>query len=78
MLKWTGKLVSLAGAYIQYSDKITPKSEAIVATIQSAVDKGEIVVRLIQGCPAKKPISQLELTSVKYTAKIVHGIDPTV
>ncbi|MBU2918259.1 hypothetical protein KO505_09810 [Psychrosphaera sp. F3M07] len=60
------------------SDKVIPAQEAVITTIQGALDRGEIVVRLVHGCPAKNPTSQLELNQAEYSAKIVHGIDPTV
>lgn len=60
------------------SDKMIPAQDTIVATIQQALNRGEIVVRLVHGCPAKNPMSQLELRNAKYKAEIVHGIDPTV
>lgn len=60
------------------SDKVIPAQEMVITTIQHALDRGEIVVRLVHGCPAKNPMSQLELNRAEYSAKIVHGIDPTV
>jgi uroporphyrin-III C-methyltransferase/precorrin-2 dehydrogenase/sirohydrochlorin ferrochelatase len=56
------------------SDKIIPAQDAILATIQSALDRGEIVVRLIHGCPEKSLESQQELKQATFNATKIQGI----
>lgn len=56
------------------SDKVTPDQEAIVTTIQDALDRGEIVVRLIHGCPLKSQTAQQELKQASFSAEQVKGI----
>lgn len=56
------------------SDKTMPQPEAVITTIQSALDKGEIVVRLVHGCPLKSQTAQQELKQASFKAEQVKGI----
>jgi len=56
------------------SDKVTPAQDVIVSTIQDALDRGEIVVRLVHGCPEKSLESQQELKQATFNATKIQGI----